>query len=122
MPEFCDCKHESKIAILEQRDQMIVEALQKMDGKVDLILMQVTKVAVLEVNHSNHNEALGRAFSRIETLEKDNAALAKEAREFINEVKGMAKMGYWVWGLMGTGLGAMLVKVLFFFPAVSGGN
>jgi hypothetical protein len=111
--EPVECKHEAKIAILDQRDSMIMESLQELKSKTDLILMQVTKVAVLEVNHSHHNEAMSRAFLRIEKLEEAGGTLGKETREFINQVKGMTRVAYWLWGAMGTGLGAMMLKILF---------
>lgn len=108
-----DCKHEGKIAMLEQRDQMIMDALTELKGKTDLILMQVTKVAVLEANHSHHAEALGRAFTRIEVLENSIKTVSEETKAFMHTMQGMARMAYWVWGLMGTGLGTMLIKVMF---------
>ena len=113
MPDCHDCKHEGKIAMLEQRDQMIMDALNELKGKTDLILMQVTKVAVLEANHGHHAEALGRAFSRIESAEKQIKDISVESREFMNQIKGMMRVAYWLWGAMGTGLGEMLIKILF---------
>jgi hypothetical protein len=107
------CKYEAKIAMLEHRDASIVETLTKLEGKIDLILMQITKVAVHEVYHDNHNEAITRASTRIERVEIDTAALARETREFTNQVKGMMRMAYWQWGMMGTGLGGMMIKLLF---------
>lgn len=92
---------------------MIMDALSELKGKTDLILMQVTKVAVLEANHTHQGEALGRAFIRIEGLEKEVDALTKETTQFIHEIKGMARMAWWAWGAMGTGLGAMFLKVIF---------
>lgn len=109
----CDCKHEAKIAMLDHRDSTIVDALHELKGKVDLILIQTTKIAVHEVYHNNHSEALHRAFGRIEDTEHNVNDLAKETREFMNQVRGMMKMAYWLWGAMGTGLGLMALKVLF---------
>lgn len=113
MPDFCECKHEGKIAMLEQRDAMIMDALSELKGKTDLILLQVTKVAVLEVNHGHQSEALGRAYSRIEKLEEGAADLATETREFMNTMNGMARMAKWMWSLMGGSLGLMMLKMLF---------
>jgi hypothetical protein len=92
---------------------MIMDALTELKGKTDLILMQVTKVAVLEANHAHHNEAIGRAFARLEALEKAHKDFTDNTLAFTNQIKGMAKMAYWVWGLMGTGLGAMFIKIMF---------
>lgn len=109
----CECKHEGKIAMLEQRDQMIVDALNKLEGKVDLILMQITKVAVLEVNHQNHNEALSRSFKRIEDLESSVQKLSKESSDFISYTKGMAKMAMIIWGILTGAVGLLGVKIVF---------
>lgn len=109
----CECKHESKIAMLEQRDQMILDLLQKLEGKVDLVLMQLTKVAVLEANHDHQSEALGRAFTRIESLELEMKSLSKSTNEFISHTKGMARMAWYLWGLITALVGALGIKVMF---------
>lgn len=108
-----DCKQLGRIAVLEQRDASIIESLQELKQKTDLILMQVTKVAVLEVNHSHQSEALARAFTRIEQIEKELTTLSKETREFMHTVQGMSKMAWYLWGGMGAGMVAMLSKVMF---------
>lgn len=107
------CKHEGKIQMLDQRDQMIQESLSELKSKTDLILMQITKVAVLEVNHVHQTEALSRAFKRIDDLEGQITALTANTNAFINRVDGMARMAKFLWVMMGGGLGAMLLKVLF---------
>lgn len=106
----CECKHEGKIAMLEQRDQMILDSLQELKGKTDMILMQVTKVAVLEVNHDVQSKALDRAFSRIELLENGNATIMG----LINQAQGGAKVLNWLVSSLGIGNLILLVKVLFF--------
>lgn len=124
MVERCECKQEAKIAMLEQRDAMIIDLLGKLEQKTDLILMQITKVAVLEVNHDHQSEALARAFNRIESLERavsDSAkesarqieSLGTETRKFMNQMEGMAKGARILWTIMGSGLGIMMVKTLF---------
>lgn len=69
MAECNDCKHESKIATLEQRDGMIVDSLIK--------------------------------------------SLSKETRDFIAHTNGMARMAWYLWGAMGSGLAMVGWRVLF---------
>jgi hypothetical protein len=124
MDAKCECKQEAKIAMLEQRDGMILDLLGKLEQKTDLILMQITKVAVLEVNHDHQSEALARAFTRIEHLERATAdaakessrqieALSTETRKFMNQMEGMARGAKILWTLMGGGLGLMFLKIVF---------
>lgn len=108
--EDCSCKHEGRIVMLEQQDISIKESLNKFETKLDLILLQISKVAVLETNHTNQNEALGRAFKRIETIENTTSNIM----EFVNKTKGMATLAYILWGAVGAGLFMLGVKVLFF--------
>ena len=72
----CECKHEAKLAQLEARDMSIQEALDRQakqldnqDLKLDMILTQVTKVAVLETNHMHHSSGLERAFTEIKRVD-----------------------------------------------------
>lgn len=109
----CECKHDGKIAMLEQRDQMIVDSLNKLEGKVDLILMQITKVAVLEVSHANQNEAIARSFKRIEDLEASLKNLSKESSDFISYTKGMAKMAMIMWGILTGAVSLLGIKIIF---------
>lgn len=61
------------------------------------------------VDHNYHKDSLNRAFKRIEVLE----AKDKEYEAIINQVKGARTLAYTLWTILGTGVGALLIKVFF---------
>jgi hypothetical protein len=105
-----------RIDVLEKRDETIFAALKKMedkfDSKLDLILFQINKIAVLEANHNNHAQGMQRAFSKIESLESAD----RELEAFRNKTEGMAKMAWILWGAIGSGVLALLVEVFLKKP------
>lgn len=107
------CDQTYRITALEQRDEVMLkefkEVSQKFDGKLDTILFQLGKIAVLEVNHQNHSSSMERAFSKLGELEKE----CSELRGFKSHTEGMAKMAWLLWGSLGTGVVTLLVKVFF---------
>ena len=109
MPEICP--HEKRLDTIEKRNDGIVESLRQMenkfDAKLDMILMQLNKVAILEEKHSYQSAALERAFNKITTLDTEFEELVK----FKSHVEGMARMAYIIWGAMGVSIVAMLSKV-----------
>ena len=112
MPE--DCKHEGTIAgLIHDRDDL-KKSMEAVSTKLDLILAQITKVAILEERHNGSTQDINRAHLYIANLEKEVKSLSQEVREFISESKGMAKMAWIVWTLLSGGLGLMLAKIFFF--------
>lgn len=109
MSEPCTSIH--RIAQLERRDESIMEALKKMedrfDSKLDLILFQINKIAVLEANHNNQSASISRAFTKIEDLE----VAMVDIQAFKNHTKGMAKMAWFLWGAMSGAIGFLVIKV-----------
>ena len=122
----CECKHEPAIQALKASEASMQKSIDGVSTKLDLILAQITKVAVLEEKHSNQVADINRAHKYIKDLEeqqekdvdalrKELSDLAKETRAFINQAKGM-------WALLsflGAGFIATLVKVLFFMGGAS---
>jgi len=106
------CQQVNRIESLEKRDDAIIKTLELMenrfDAKLDLILSQISKIAVLEVNHQNASSAINRAFTKMEELEK----LTRDLAAFRDRTEGMAKMAWLLWGVMGTGLGFLIVKAI----------
>lgn len=104
------CQQVNRIETLEKRDESIIKTLELMenrfDAKLDLILSQISKIAVLEVNHQNASSAINRAFTKMEELEK----LTRDLAAFRDRTEGMAKMAWLLWGVMGTGLGFLILK------------
>ena len=84
--------------------------MEAVSTKLDLILAQITKVAILEEKHSNLIVDNDRAHKKIESLTKEVADLAKETRAFINYSQGRDKV---LWAI-GGGVLLLGVKVLFF--------
>lgn len=106
------CNQDTRISTMERRYESLLESIKKMedkfDGKLDLILFQVNKVAVLEEKHTSQSQALGRAFQKIETLEGHIDDLSS----FKNRAEGMARMAFVLWSALGISVGAIAVKVL----------
>jgi len=100
--EACS-SHDRRIALLEQLSEGI-------DEKLDKILEEVTKVAVLEERHNSATADIDRAHEKVRIMEVKHDALAIETREFTNQTKGMIRI---VWAIAGV-VGMLLVKVLFF--------
>jgi len=107
------CTYQHRLDALEKQDSLVFDALKKMedkfDSKLDLILFQINKIAVLEANHNNHAAGMERAFHKIERLEMDNRTLTT----FRDRTEGMAKMAWVLWGSISGLVGFLLVKVLF---------
>ncbi len=101
-----------RIETLERRDETIFSAIKKMedkfDAKLDLILFQIQKIAVLEANHQNHQAGMERAFSRIEALEDQS----RELQAFKNQTSGMARMAWVLWTALGVSVAGIIVKIL----------
>lgn len=104
------CDKESRLGALEQQDNAISKAIERLDGKLDAILVQVSKIAVLETNHSHQSGALDRAFNAINTTSVKVESLEK----FQSNIEGMARLAYILWASFGGGLLMLAVKVLFF--------
>ena len=111
MSEPCASHH--RITALEKRDEDLLSEIRKMsekfDSKLDMIISQVTKIEVLEVNHSYHKDAMDRAFKKIEQLEANCTTLV----EYKNKAEGMAKMAWLLWSGMGISVVGLIFKALF---------
>ena len=66
---------ENRVTRVEMTTDGIQSSITKMDTKLDLIVAQVSKIAVLELNHQQHKETFARAFKRIEDLETKSSTL-----------------------------------------------
>jgi len=109
-PDSCTSLH--RIETLERKEDVVFTAIKKMedkfDAKLDLILFQIQKIAVLEANHQNHQAGMARAFDKIEYLESQ----ARDLQAFKNHTSGMAKMAWVLWSALGISVAGLLVKVL----------
>lgn len=103
-------EHEKRISLTEQAVMSIKQTSEGMTTKLDLILAQITKVAILEEKHSNLLIDNDRAHSKIASNEEKLEKLADESRAFMNYTKGQNKV---LWAICGVVAG-LFVKVLFF--------
>jgi multidrug resistance efflux pump len=108
------CKHESTLAGLTHDRDSMKQTLEAVSTKLDLILAQITKVAILEERHTNSAVEINKAHSNINLLKTEVDVLSKEVREFINQTKGMTKMAWAIWTILSGGMGMMLAKLFFF--------
>jgi len=115
-----DCNKEAILAGLAHDRDDLKRAMVGVNDKLDLILAQLTKVALLEERHSNSTADINRAHAYISNLEGEVKSLSDEVRAFINESKGMAKMAWIVWTLLSGGMGMMLAKLFFFMNGTGG--
>lgn len=110
------CQFTHRIENLEKRDDDMITLLGKIeakfDSKLDMIIFQINKVAVLEASHQAHSSAMERCFKMMEKIGERMDYIDA----FKNKTEGMAKMAWVLWGAMGTGLGFLLLK------AMLGGN
>ena len=89
-------------AILEKMEN-------KFDTKLDMILMQMSKLAVLEANHSTHNAEMQKLSNEVSTCK----AAITDVTAFKHHTQGMAKMAWILWTALSGLVGFLLVKVLF---------
>jgi hypothetical protein len=79
----------------------------KFDAKLDMILFQINKVAILEEKHSYQSAALERAFTRIQILD----ASVDQLNSFKDKTEGMAKMAWIIWGGLGLTVAGIVAKL-----------
>ena len=101
---------ETKAILTEQAVLSIKATNEGLTTKMDLLLAQMTKVALLEERNITQQVDITRAHKKIEDLEKKHDDLATEIRAFMNYSKGQQKI---MWAI-GTAVAALIVKALFF--------
>ena len=102
---------EARMAAIENRHEKLMESIKKMedkfDAKLDMIIFQINKIAVLEEKHTYQSQALARAFDKLAVLSDEVESLTK----FRSHIEGMAKMAWVIWSAMGLSLAAILTKL-----------
>jgi hypothetical protein len=102
--------HSQRLALTEKSVVGMERVMEAVSTKLDLILAQITKVAILEEKHSNLIIDNDRAHKKISDLAEKVDVLAVETRKFISYSEGRDKV---LWAL-GAVVLALLVKALFF--------
>lgn len=103
-------EHDKRLTMAEKAVSSVEKVMEAVSTKLDLILAQITKVAILEEKHSNLIVDNDRAHKKIAALEKKHDDLATEIRAFMNFSKGQQKV---MWAI-GVAVSALVVKALFF--------
>lgn len=103
-------EHEKRISLTEQAVMSLKQTNEGITTKLDLLLAQMTKVALLEERNITQQVDLTRAHAKIEANSEKLDKLAEESRAFINYSKGQNKV---LWTISGAVL-ALIVKALFF--------
>lgn len=105
------CTQVHRIESLERRGDDLLEAFKSMadkfDAKLDVIIYQMNKIAILEVEHSNHKTSLSRAFDQIEDLTKVVATLTS----YKDKAEGMTRMAWILWSAMGVSITTLIIKI-----------
>ena len=94
----------------ERNLSSVEKVMDAVSTKLDLILAQITKVAILEEKHSALIVDNDRAHKKISDLAEKFDRLAEESRAFMNYSKGQQKV---MWAIGGVVM-ALVVKALFF--------
>ena len=103
-------EHEKRISLTEQAVMSLKSTNEGITTKLDLLLAQMTKVALLEERNITQQQDLTRAHAKIEANAKTLDTLAIESRAFMAYAQGRDKV---LWALGGVVL-ALLVKAMFF--------
>lgn len=105
--------HEKRLLKAENSVTSVERVMEQVSTKLDLILAQITKIALLEQKHATAEIDITRAHKKVEDLEHKHDVLALEIRDFMSQAKGMTRMVY----MLSATVLTLLVKVLFFAAA-----
>ena len=105
------CPHVGRISKLEAQQDHVAQTVLKIDAKLDQVLLALGRVEVLENKHAHHTEALGRAFARIESIEKQSRDTAAALSDLMSQIKGMSRLALVIWMVMGSAVGVLVTKV-----------
>lgn len=112
MSDCQNCPHVSRISKTETQIDHIGALFIKMDLKLDQVIVALARVEILEVKHGTHTDALGRAFERIEIIERQSSETAKSLADLLSQIKGMTRAAVVAWTIMGAVVSYVATKVL----------
>lgn len=107
-----NCPYSSRITKLEAQHDHLAPMINKLDVKLDQVIITLSRVEVLESKHNNHTDALERAFDRIETIEKQVSETSKVLADTLSQLKGMTRFGVVLWVALSGCIGFVFNKVL----------
>lgn len=105
------CPYVGQIAKLESENGHITPVIASISSKLDQVIIGLGRVELLEVKHNNHAEALTRAFTRIENIEKQVAETSRVLADTLSQIKGMTRVAVVLWTVMGGFVGFIITKV-----------
>jgi hypothetical protein len=108
---------ERRVSALEGSHNYVKSAVDEIVGKLDKILEQNTRVAVLAEKQATHQVDLDRAYARISAVEEKHASLLQTVTTFISFISGLTKLAYVLWTTLSGVTLIILVKMLFFMGA-----
>lgn len=110
-PMYHPCsEHDKRLTMAEKNLTSVEKVMDAVSTKLDLILAQITKVAILEEKHTNLIIDNDRAHKKISDLTDKFDKLADETKAFMNYSKGQNKV---LWAIGGVVM-ALVIKALFF--------
>jgi hypothetical protein len=105
---------ERRVSALEGSHNYVKSAVEEIVGKLDKILEQNTKVAVLAEKQAMHAIDLDRVERRISSVEDKHATLLQTVTQFISFISGLTKLAYVLWTTLSGVTLIILIKMLFF--------
>lgn len=107
-----NCPYVGRITTLEAQHNLLTPLVNKIDSKMDQVIVSLGKIEVIELKHATHTEALDRAFKRIEDNEKQLEATTVIVRDVLSQLKGMMRVAIVLWTIFGGALGFILTRVI----------
>lgn len=113
MPECTGtCPYVGRIAKLETQQDHIVPMINKMDNKLDTVLLGLGRVEILELKHANNSESISRAFNRIDSVEVQIETTTKVLNDLLSQIKGMTRLAIVFWACTGASIIYIINKVI----------
>lgn len=107
-----NCPYIGRITKLETQQDHITPMMNKMDSKLDTVILGLSRVEILELKHSTHSESLNRAFNRIEAVEEQARATAKVLADLLSQIKGMTRLAIIIWAGTGATVAFLINRVI----------
>jgi len=113
MPECTGtCPYIGRIAKLETQQDHLGPMINKMDSKLDTVLLGLGRVEILELKHATNTDAINRAFTRIDSVEGQIESTAKVLNDLLSQIKGMTRLAMVFWACTGASIIYIINKVI----------
>lgn len=113
MPECTGtCPYIGRIAKLETQQDHIGPMINKMDSKLDTVLLGLGRVEILELKNANNSDSINRAFTRIDSVETQIENTTKVLNDLLSQIKGMTRLAIIFWACTGASIVYIINKVI----------